>query len=107
MTPYYDEGGVTIYHADFRDVSAWVGSDVLVTDPPEVKLPPCPVTVEHPPTHLVASSSNTRRALCGERDPFPFTRWDFLPAHHQGHGRRACQDCAAVLGAAILAAFTL
>lgn len=32
MTPYYDDGTVTIYHGDARD---WSGSaDVLITDPP-------------------------------------------------------------------------
>ena len=32
MRPYYDEGGVTIYHADARDVLPL--ADVLITDPP-------------------------------------------------------------------------
>lgn len=35
MKPYYDQGGITIYHGDAREVMAWLGMvDVVVTDPP-------------------------------------------------------------------------
>lgn len=34
MTPYYEHGGITIYHGDARDVLPSVQADVLVTDPP-------------------------------------------------------------------------
>lgn len=34
MTPYYDMEGITIYHADCRDVLPSLRADVLVTDPP-------------------------------------------------------------------------
>ncbi len=35
MTPYYDHGGVTIYHGDCRDVLPTLGKfDLLLTDPP-------------------------------------------------------------------------
>lgn len=33
-TPYYDEGDVTIYHGDCRDILPHVAADVMVTDPP-------------------------------------------------------------------------
>lgn len=35
MKPYYDEGGITIYHGDCRDVLPALGSvDAVLTDPP-------------------------------------------------------------------------
>lgn len=35
MKPYYDHGGVTIYHGDCREVLPSVGhADLLLTDPP-------------------------------------------------------------------------
>lgn len=36
MRPYYDEGGITIYHGDCRTIlpEVWFGVDLLLTDPP-------------------------------------------------------------------------
>lgn len=34
MKPYYEHGGITIYHGDCRDVLPLVSADVLITDPP-------------------------------------------------------------------------
>ena len=34
MTPYYESGGITIYHGDCREILPTLEADVLVTDPP-------------------------------------------------------------------------
>jgi site-specific DNA-methyltransferase (adenine-specific) len=36
MKPYYEHGGITIYHSDCREVlpDVWFGVDLLLTDPP-------------------------------------------------------------------------
>lgn len=34
MRPYYDEGGIQIFHGDCREVLPILAADVLVTDPP-------------------------------------------------------------------------
>ena len=33
MTPYYDEGGIQIYHGDCRDILPHLEAEVLITDP--------------------------------------------------------------------------
>jgi site-specific DNA-methyltransferase (adenine-specific) len=34
VKPYYEDGSVTIYHGDCRDVDATTSADVVITDPP-------------------------------------------------------------------------
>ena len=34
MTPYYESGGITIYHGDCRDVLPSLHGDALISDPP-------------------------------------------------------------------------
>ena len=34
MVPYYDRDGITIYHADYRDVIDDIAGDAVITDPP-------------------------------------------------------------------------
>ena len=34
MRPYYEHGGITIYHGDCREVLPDVRADLLLTDPP-------------------------------------------------------------------------
>jgi DNA modification methylase len=45
VKPYYDDGQITIYHADCRDVLPTIAADLLVTDPPygiAYRTPPSP-----------------------------------------------------------------
>ena len=34
MKPFYDHAGITIYHGDALEYTAWLSADVLLTDPP-------------------------------------------------------------------------
>lgn len=34
MQPYYQHNGITIYHADARDLVEWIAADVVLTDSP-------------------------------------------------------------------------
>ena len=34
MKPYYEHAGITIYHADFRDLVLGSGFFTMITDPP-------------------------------------------------------------------------
>lgn len=42
MKPYYQEGGITIYHGDCREIMTSLAFDVVITDPPYgIKLHQC------------------------------------------------------------------
>lgn len=34
MKPYYEDKGITIFHADSRDIVSWIAADVVLTDCP-------------------------------------------------------------------------
>ncbi len=38
MKPYYEHGGVTIYHGDWREIVPSAGFDVVIADPPYGKM---------------------------------------------------------------------
>jgi site-specific DNA-methyltransferase (adenine-specific) len=54
MQPYYEANGITIFHADCRDVLPHIHADVLLTDPP----------------YGLAHSSNRTSALYGATDDY-------------------------------------
>lgn len=54
MKPYYDHGGITIYHADCLAEIAWQDASVLICDPPYGM--------------AFVSSKTTRRPIAGDKD---------------------------------------
>jgi site-specific DNA-methyltransferase (adenine-specific) len=76
MTPYYEEPGVTIYHADCRDVLPTLPKvDVVITDPP--------YGINHPTNYAergrsaLAQCANYPPVFGDSRpfDPSPWLRW--------------------------------
>ena len=65
-TPYYDEGGITIYCGDCREVLPLVKADVVVTDPP--------YGIDYDGGATQRGSSNLGRIAGDDRpfDPSPF-----------------------------------
>ena len=65
MTPYYDHGGITIYHGDCRDVlPTLAGVNIVVTSPPYNQMSSC----EKEPTGLWARSSGGKNFMRAWRD---------------------------------------
>lgn len=73
MRPYYEDGAVTLYHADCLDLleSLWFGVDLLLTDPP--------YGMNHEPTRRANGSKRwgAERIQGDDRgfDPTPFLRF--------------------------------
>ena len=57
MKPYYDDGAVTIYHGDCREVSEWRLAEVVVTDPPYGISYNCDMPGRHPPQGIIGDES--------------------------------------------------
>jgi site-specific DNA-methyltransferase (adenine-specific) len=85
VTPYYESGGITIYHADCRDVLPTLGPvDLVVTDPP--------YGMEFRSNYRLEPHSRIQGDGCldvatiaaaiekAENAAYVFCRWDNLPA---------------------------
>jgi site-specific DNA-methyltransferase (adenine-specific) len=64
MTPYYSEGGITIYHGDCREIlpEVWFGVDLLLTDPP--------YGIAYDASHSKYKDGIARDAIVGDSVPF-------------------------------------
>lgn len=76
VKPYYEHGGIAIYHGDCREVTAWLVADVLVTDPPYG----CAFKSGWSGREIHGDDSTAVRdvviALWGKRPALVFGRWD-------------------------------
>ncbi len=88
--PYYDDGQVTIYHADCRDILPTIDPavvDLLLTDPPYG------IDVDTDYSNLASGKSfgNTYPKVSGDSEPFdpalllPFGRLFLFGANHYHH----------------------
>ena len=89
MKPYYEEGGITIYHGDCREVLPGLGSvDLALTDPPYgvgVEYGTCSSDTDAYVSELAATVIPTLRRLaptvlvtCGTRNLFAYPRPDWV-----------------------------
>lgn len=82
MKPYYEHGGITIYHGDCREILPSISADVLVTDPPYG------IAYRTPPSPRRPKSNWT---LVGDGEPFDprhLTSWPravIFGANHFAH----------------------
>lgn len=87
MTPYYSQGGITLYHGDCLDILAAIDSeccDLLLTDPPygvgwksnARKFAFDPIAGDDGTLDVVAALGDAIRCLRGRRHVYAFGRWD-------------------------------
>ena len=78
MKPYYERGGITIYHGDCREILPHVQADVLVTDPPYGMAYQSNRGADH--AAIEGDQSTEARdailAAWGDRPAIVFGRWD-------------------------------
>lgn len=65
LKPYYDEGGITIYHGDAREVLSEIQGDAVVTDPPFKLSQAYSANVDADNLDAVASLIDVSRLLLG------------------------------------------
>lgn len=86
MKPYYDEGGITIYHGDCRDLT--ITADALITDPPYGVSEP---TNRKERGRGALAECNDFAAVAGDDESFDPTPWLAYPvvvlwgANHFAH----------------------
>ena len=76
MKPYYDHGGVTIYHGDCLDGGAWLAADVLLTDPPYGMAHSSGWGARPIAGDEDTSTRDAALAMWGEKPGLVFGRWD-------------------------------
>jgi DNA modification methylase len=78
VRPYYEHGGITIYHGDCREISeAWLAADVLVTDPPYGMAYKSGYLARGIANDSDTSARDDALRLWGEKRPaLVFGRWD-------------------------------
>lgn len=78
MTPYYDHGGITIYHGDCREILPGLGRfDLLLTDPPYGV---SAIKADAAVRHRFAANA-TRRWQAHQHEPIAGDDEPFDPAH--------------------------
>ena len=76
MTPYYDEGGIVIYHGDCREMREWLAADVLVTDPPYGMRYESGWQARRIANDEDTTARDAAVAVWGDRPALVFGRWD-------------------------------
>lgn len=86
MSPYYDDGTVTIYLTDIRSVPGFIKADVLVTDPP--------YGIDYQSGQLRLAGN--ARSIAGDKDTsardFVLSEWGDKPALVFGTWKRLTPD---------------
>jgi site-specific DNA-methyltransferase (adenine-specific) len=81
MTPYYEEAGITIYHADCRQVLDDVAADVVVTDPPYGISLEADYSKSYGVEVKVAAERKSHAPVHGDTEPFDPTPLLRFPHH--------------------------
>lgn len=78
VKPYYEDASATIYHGDAREVEAWRGADVLLTDPPYGMAYKSGWSGRSIQNDETTDTRDAVLALWGDGPALVFGRWDCL-----------------------------
>jgi hypothetical protein len=84
MMPYYDDGGITLYHADARELEG-LQEDVVLTDPPNELAGDC----QWPEMHVLVSAT-TLPTWVLRGDLSAVTVWRRPAKNEQHYGPTSC-----------------